>query len=182
MAFKMRSGNTPKFKKIGSSPLKVTNYADALDGDLTQQNTYLKLREKNLEKQLEALKGSKEENTTRNERILRGEGSKKDRAEQAVQWEQKQAYLNEMAWNSKNYTGDYTADRWSGTKIKDLRFSFKDAIMGGDLTSGFSTKKGGGSNNVKKNKKNNRKNLTNCPVFKKDKNGNAKGSACIAPQ
>jgi hypothetical protein len=188
MAFKMRSGNTPKFKMVGSSPMKVDE-SGLIDPHKTQNALeYQERRNEALQKRLAELESKRTNTATRNERILKGEGSEKDRAEQAMQWKKKQDYLNKMTWNSKNATtGDASKDRWSGTRLRDLRFSFKDAIMGGDLTSGFSTKGGGkksnnsnsawlggdlfgprpngGGRRRKKNKNKNSCTLTACPAF-----------------
>ena len=184
MAFKMRSGNAPKFKMVGSSPVKK----DISPLDSGELYNRLRDQERINSALAEQLRDTKKDNTTRNERVLRGTASGKDKADQRVQWEKKQEYLNEMAWNKEGGTGDWKKDRWSGSKVRDLRFSFKDALMGGDLTSGFSTKEGkrksnntsaywpggdlfgprpdgGGRRKKKKKKKSNSCTLTSCPAF-----------------
>jgi len=167
MAFKLRSGNKPQFKTIGSSPLRLprmendeanlvipntSNNQSQEAKDLAEKLKAEELHKQKLQEYDALIEKHKKTNTseftqpktTLNQRTKSGQTVKGDKEAVRAGWWDKQKNLNTMAWN-KGGTGDYLKDRWSGSRVGDLKFSFWDAIMGDDIQSGFSTKKGGGS-------------------------------------
>ena len=82
MAFKLRSGNTTKFKSMGSSPAKQES--DPILEDESQELTYEKLRNKKLEGQIEEMKADKDVGSERSRRILDGKGTDEDIAKQKL--------------------------------------------------------------------------------------------------
>ena len=146
MKFKLKSGNSPLFKLMGSSsPLRITGEEDEAGLVTYLQSVEDKTKEADelIKRVQESLKNQEPRKTTIDERQGSGTMTSKDKQVAQASWLKRQKDLNTMAWN-RGGTGNWMKDRWSGSRIRDLRFSLKDAIMGGDIKSGFSTKARGG--------------------------------------
>ena len=99
--FKMRSGNSPKFKMIGSSPVKQidTRLPNADPGAIAAiQST----NEKILQDRINELQnqGPQDEYSTQ-DRILKGEATDKDKARQALNAEQMKKAIANAPWSEK---------------------------------------------------------------------------------
>ena len=101
MKFKMRSGNSPKFKMMGCSPAKQadTKLEGADPGAIAaMQNT----REQILQDRINQLQnqGPQDEYSTQ-DRILKGEATEKDRAKQALNAENMKTAIENAPWSEK---------------------------------------------------------------------------------
>jgi len=99
MAFKLRSGNTTKFKSMGSSPAKQES--DPILEDESQELTYEKLRNKKLEGQIEEMKADKDVGSERSRRILDGKGTDEDVAKQKLEQEERNKMASQVPWSEK---------------------------------------------------------------------------------
>ena len=101
--FNMRSGNSPKFKMMGSSPAKQEKYDTSLEGAdpgaiAAIQNT----REQLLQDKINELKnqGPQDEYSAQ-DRILKGKPTEKDRARQALNAEKMKKSIANAPWSEK---------------------------------------------------------------------------------
>ena len=101
MGFKMKSGNTPKFKMVGSSPAKQVNT------DLDSGELYNRLRDqeavnRDLENKNKSLRdASKDSEYDRDKRILEGKATDKDRAQQTEHRQETEEMKQHMPWSEE---------------------------------------------------------------------------------
>lgn len=129
MAFKMRSGNKPGFKNMGSSPAKQED--DGLNtgvADAIKERNAERLKSSDLQEQLDALK--KANSTSEDQRSRRkqtGKMTTEDRALQAADREQNARDQENMPWSQKVKDQYGDKDKRDGyVKNADGTYEYRD--------------------------------------------------------